>query len=408
MTTQDGETWLDGQNGFGTGYTLLGRNALSKISAVRFRYGSYEVSSSNCSFAESHLNNCSSAFYSNQNARFSFDFKSWSYNAGNAGWLSLLDGATGTIAKVNGNNGGGLSVIGEDAKLTVLEALNNSTYGLQFDGSDSVISGIALDGNGTGGVLSGTTINGTGKNFLIDAVIGDAVEVGSPIYTNTRLWSKNHDGVAGYNVCFTDSAFIYNTTFFRHTASGIAWAIDVQNPTYRTSDYPVDLEYALVGVAANALVTVSAWMLRTNTALGHRLVCKGGQIAGVAADVSSAMTKPGMLFSSSLTRIGVTATVTIDAHGQSNNDTVQVTSAGAYNGVFVIFNVTVNTFDYTMSADPGVDSTFALIYSWEKVTITFTPTEQGVVRITTETYGGTTDTGFVDGGDPGEVMISQA
>jgi hypothetical protein len=69
-------------------------------------------------------------------------------------------------------------------------------------------------------------------------------------------------------------------------------------------------------------------MRRSNTALTMRLVCKGGQIAGVASDVVSAMT------------------------------------------------ANANT--------------------WEELTITFTPTEIGVVEIVSEAWGGTTYSGWVD------------
>jgi len=69
-------------------------------------------------------------------------------------------------------------------------------------------------------------------------------------------------------------------------------------------------------------------MYRTNTGLTARLMCKGGQIAGVATDVSTAMT--------------------------------------------------------------------AAATTWEEVTITFTPTEIGVVEILAECWGGTTYSLYVD------------
>jgi hypothetical protein len=83
------------------------------------------------------------------------------------------------------------------------------------------------------------------------------------------------------------------------------------------------------------LVTIKAWMRRDNTGLTMRLVCKGGQIAGVTSDVVSAMT--------------------------------------------------------------------AAANTWEELTITFTPTEVGVVEITAEAWGGTTYSGWVD-----DMTISQA
>jgi hypothetical protein len=96
----------------------------------------------------------------------------------------------------------------------------------------------------------------------------------------------------------------------------------------------VTLSLAKVACAANSLVTVKAWMRRDNSGLTMRLVCKGGQIAGVANDVTASVT-------------------------------------------------TTN--------------------AWEEETITFTPTETGVVEITAEAWGGTTFSGWVD-----DLTISQA
>ena len=131
-----------------------------------------------------------------------------------------------------------------------------------------------------------------------------------------------------------NGALISAATDQRKTASGISWKIQPTSSN-RVSANPVTLSLAKVACAANSLVTVKAWMRRTNTGLTMRLVCKGGQIAGVASDVVSAM---------------------------------------------------------TAAAD-----------TWAEQTITFTPTEVGVVEITAEAWGGTTFSGWVD-----DMTISQA
>jgi hypothetical protein len=105
--------------------------------------------------------------------------------------------------------------------------------------------------------------------------------------------------------------------------------------TIRTSSYPLDFEIAKVAVAANSLVTIKAWMRRTNSGLTTGLRIKGGQIGGVTNDITSYM---------------------------------------------------------TAAAD-----------TWEQVTLTFTPTEIGVVEILAECYGGSTYTAYVD-----DLTISQA
>ena len=54
--------------------------------------------------------------------------------------------------------------------------------------------------------------------------------------------------------------------------------------------YPLFMSLAKIAVAANSQVTVSCWFRRSNTGITGKLVCRGGQIAGVSADVSASMT----------------------------------------------------------------------------------------------------------------------
>jgi hypothetical protein len=165
-------------------------------------------------------------------------------------------------------------------------------------------------------------------------VLTGATEIGrQAVRSNCRFNSHNHDNTAGNHKIFTDGGLISAATDQRHTASGISWKLQPTS-TNRSSTYPLDLSLAKVACSANNLVTVKAWMRRDNSGLTMRLVCKGGQIAGVSSDVTSSVT-------------------------------------------------TTN--------------------AWEELTITFTPTEAGVVEITAEAWGGTTFSGWVD-----DMTISQA
>jgi hypothetical protein len=60
----------------------------------------------------------------------------------------------------------------------------------------------------------------------------------------------------------------------------------------------------------------------------------------------------------SLTRVGATATATFNGHGFTNGQYVTISGATpvAYNGTWVIQNVTANTWDYVMPADPGANA----------------------------------------------------
>jgi hypothetical protein len=207
---------------------------------------------------------------------------------------------------------------------------------INCDAQDNTSRGFSV---GTGGFVKLTSCNTSGNNgsfqsfgcniFALGCTFNEATELylDNPQYRNFRIQSQNHDNTAGNHRVFTDYGLIVADTANRHTASGFSWKLSPLSSTYRTSDYPLDFSLAKVAVAANALVTIKAWMYRDNSDLTMRLVCKGGQIDGVPSDVVS---------------------------------TVSSTE------------------------------------SWEEQTITFTPTEQGVVEITAEAYGGSTYNGWVD------------
>lgn len=71
----------------------------------------------------------------------------------------------------------------------------------------------------------------------------------------------------------------------------------------------------------------------------------------------------------SITRIGSTATVTRTAHGFTSGTSVLISGATetAYNGTFVISNVTANTFDYTPSGDSATPATGSIIATQKNI-----------------------------------------
>ena len=100
----------------------------------------------------------------------------------------------------------------------------------------------------------------------------------------------NHNGVSGDTVILMYAGSVVSTTSVRHTSSGIAWALAPTSTRDRPSDYPVTLKIATLAVAADTVVTVKAWLRRTNTGLTLGLRILADQIAGVSSDVLSPMT----------------------------------------------------------------------------------------------------------------------
>lgn len=333
MTSQTGETFLDGQNFNGSGISGVQKSfvTIDKVSAFRYGNGFNFSLCNNITVTNAHANNCQvRGLTINQSPIISGSFKSISNNQSGCG--DQDDRAVISVTQADSNVVLGLMISGRKSAWTVTKARNNGTYGVQFaEGSaGATLTGMTTSGNGTAGVLNGggsSFLAGTGENYMIGCTIGESTEVSTPVYTDSRLWSKTHDGTPDNDYCFTDGALIRAETSVRHTASGRAYAIDITSTT-RDSNYPVLLEIAKIAVASGGTVTIKAWLRRTNTGLTHNLVVKGGQISGVFIDQRIAM------------------------------------SAAA------------NT--------------------WEELTLNFTPGEAGVVCVTTETYGGSSFTGYVD------------
>lgn len=349
MTSQSGETWFSLQNGINAG---LGCGA-SSVSYVKLD-GTFGVVRGLTGFVM--LGQCQDIdlgnFHGNNNSGGAVNINSTnslsakrvkgSVAARNNGFSASVGGinlvsdesALNTIV-AHGNEGMGFRLLSLRTTVESLDARNNGTYGLQaqaVNGDSCYVKAMNTAGNASGAV----EFIAASQVYAKNATLAEATEVtnSSASGGNPRFISENHDGAAGNTQVFTDGGLIAAEATVRHTASGYAWSMAVTS-TNRHVSYPLAQEVGKFAVAANLLVTVKLWMRRTNTGITVRLMCKGGQIGGVANDVSSAM---------------------------------------------------------TAAAD-----------TWEEVTITFTPSEAGVVMITAEAYGGTTYIGYFD-----DLTVTQA
>ena len=341
MSTQSLETWLDGVNGNGYGIATTSRSwiQLQRISGSRLNS---LISLGNVSSFGSHtlgaITNCSGNSIDNSNAsRFyslEVDFivaiagTGFTKFAGplNNGSIKINRGVLSCATSGLDIQNGKFNLTGVPSQTKIA---NNAGSAVSHANAELFISNVSTEENVSGGIASsqGAYV------YLKNCVISESTEVSVISFSAFAVQSHNHDQVVGNHKIFGDGFLISAATDQRKTASGISWKIQPTSTT-RSSAWPVTLSLAKVACSANNLVTIKAWMYRDNSGLTMRLVCKGGQIAGVASDVVSALS--------------------------------------------------------TTSA-------------WEEETITFTPTETGVVEITAEAWGGTTFSGWVD-----DMTISQA
>ncbi len=372
MSTQTGETWFDGQNGNGqaitdsnsktyaaldklnftryyTGLNLGGASAMHTIGSVAFsNLSNVPIGTATSSRAIATITTmtavcCGGALTTSGGTVTTTIARADSTTAGNG--VTLGAGSwTGTITQANNNAGGGIGA-GVASYVATIAAANgnvssgyiaavnsrfgsatcnsNTSYGLNL-GNGNISGFVGLGGSTTGNGGQGV-LGLSGANTLRNFTINESTEVsGFTAYADGRVYSEKHDGGTQASI-FCDGGLIVSQTSVVHGSATRAWKFSPTS-TNRSQYYPLNLAIAQIAVGASTLVTVSGWFQRNNTGLTAKLVCKGGQIAGVTSDVSASMT--------------------------------------------------------------------AAANTWELLTITFTPSESGVVEIEAQFYGGSTYNGY--------------
>lgn len=337
MSTQTGETYFDGQNGYGSGVSFSGRGFinLENISTVRYDKGltSYPSATQNGKILSSrdNNNNTTAGIYIVSNGTYgaqNIDITATNTCCnGSSGVVADDYSATFTIANISSNGSTnvttyGLWLNGGNCIVSVAKLTNNKNYAVSFGGAggNNVTLG-SCSGNLTGAIRS------AGTNYLVNSTISDSVKAAFwYTFGNAVVWSTNEGGNSDTHYGYTDGGLISSGASTRHTASGISWKMEPTSAN-RSPAYPLPLKIATASCAATIPVTVSAWFRRSNTGLTAQLICKGGQLTGVS-------------------------------------ETTDVMTAAAD--------------------------------TWEQLSITVTPTQKGVLEFYAECWGGTTYAMYVD------------
>ncbi len=280
--------------------------------------------------------------FSNRTIGFMFNTSGGSYTgtilAHNNGTSGVSEGSTGSSqtsrvdtirAYDNVTNGLIIGTLGmRKLDFRVVDLQNNGSQGLSIGvcAGPIIIGSLTTAGNGTAGVvIDGTSLGGdvvVHASSISEATKITETSISGSSHQEGSVTFHNYNGTAGEVLAYVHGGAGKITTEHganRHTASGKAWKMAVINAVI-TSIVPLRLVLASIAVNASALVTVTAYMRRSNTGLTASLLLRGFRIAGVDADVRA---------------------------------------------------------DMTAAAD-----------TYEQLTITFTPTEAGVVDIEAEIYGG--------------------
>ncbi len=279
---QDGETFFDGLNG--NGYCLYGSSTnyitVNHISSSRYYSMAYFLSCSNSILTNSFsCNNYSGIIINSWNGDFEYFIANNNYFG-----VYLIDGCSNntlnnfsSINNINYN----LYILSYQKNFIKNGTLSNSSYGIYGVGGFKLIGDFNISNSSTSGI-SITKVDVSSLNLKIE----DATEITIAQTYNTRFYSHNHDQTADNHWIFTDGGTINSQDTIRHTASGIAWKMNITS-TNRKSNYPLHLSVGKFAVNANSQVTINIWMKKSHaTNIVGKLVVKGGQLTGVDSDVT--------------------------------------------------------------------------------------------------------------------------
>lgn len=338
MSTQTGETWVSGQNGLGIGFNCArSYNVFSNISTTRMTTGiSLSLGPG------SKLMNCHSTGVNLPIQLAGYGLSAIGIHAANgsndnAGLVDMSGSAgysNALLRRISAHGNIGASAygvyLGDDSLLDVAATYNNTSYGAVAQDSSRSINGLLTRSNAVGGVATigrGSAVvlirNSNIQEAIKYASVGTAARITAG---NDRVYEQDYGQTVGTHlITFRDSgtfstcSTIGSATDQRHTASGIAWKFQPKS-TARGSELPLVLSVAKIAVTANNLVTLSIWTYRDNTNIAGQFRVRGGQIAGVGADVTVACT-PG-----------------INTWTQSGNLTFTPTAAGVVEVEFLVWD----------------------------------------------------------------------
>lgn len=326
--SQDGETFYDGVNGSGTGIINLNTKnyiTLDRLNPVRGGYGIYSGALTSTSMCIG-CNITGHSFTANARALY-IEGRDYTINVTNCchngtyGTDFLTEGnprpnnITATFVNLNSNGASGISL--HDVNNLTLTATNvnrNGTSGIEVDpgGANNRFFITNMKNNAAYGVkvsemehphfLYNTAFSGnaTSAFYYLRQSARISVKSGSIAeatkitffrpFLPTGVYMTAYGGDTNDNRIYLEYGNIVSQTTTRHTASGVAWQMSPTD-SLRSSIYPLELSLAKIAVSANNLVTVSAWCkLSHATDIGAKLICKGGQLTGVASDVTDTKT----------------------------------------------------------------------------------------------------------------------
>lgn len=325
------------------------------------------------------------------------------------------------IVSVSGTTGISVLSGGAHRAIGTLRAESASVTGIDLTGTNFTVrvarahkcglNGISLGPNVT--ILGGdTALNAPafvaptqGAAFARNFTCSEGTPVSSSLANNVNVTFENFGGVAGDTRQYSDSWLARTDTTVKHGSTATqSWKLAPTNNLVRIAEYPGILPLGKIAVNANTTYTVTAWFARNNSAITVQLAIPGLQLSGIAsADATAAMstTPTTITAASNASPIAVTDI----AHGYTTGDGVVISGVlgnTAANGSCYVSVTDADHFSlYSDSAltvpiaGNGNYTSGGAACKWQQLSLSFTPTEKGVVSFEARAYGGSTNLAWV-------------
>ena len=181
----------------------------------------------------------------------------------------------------------GISLLGNCTVTSGVTVQNNAFNGITFVDGNTFVNNLVSAHNVTTGV-TGTTVQGrhiTLNNAQIsDTWLTSSIPTWLADTNQSWVYCTNYQSAANSHYYFTDGGIVQSNAVTVHTSPGISWQFTPSSTRVNSSTifYPLEKEIAQVAVAANTAVTVSIYCQLSSTAnVGAALVIKAGQLTGV-------------------------------------------------------------------------------------------------------------------------------
>jgi len=313
--TRDGETILDGQNGNGYGLYASGKSYIktSHIGGVNYNQAVGTAgTASDCDFSVPIASNCSTGIVWTPSLS-QLNVVQSSFCAGQDVFISAY-GSTVTAGNLLSSATSGLRLNNADNSFVTIKNTSNNVYGLGL--SNTALFGVTIneiqksDANNfhiyTEGTQDKNKINkvtssnaagafanvASSSNLVINKVTSTndpLIAQGYTAFKSSFIAIDDYNGNAAY---WEEGVKGTHRTSTITNGSGKEWYFTFDGAgTQRTVTYPFKFPVARVAVNANALVTASIWVKKSDaTAMIAKLVCRGMQVSGVDTDVVATAT----------------------------------------------------------------------------------------------------------------------